>query len=102
MAVESVVCPLVAPKATKPTLGTVIADLRSQAAKWELSITDGTGQPAAIGRLVEMLALLWEGQSRHAGAANSRRQTQAEGEASVHLAATLVQWLSAGVLRRKE
>ncbi|WP_161557854.1 hypothetical protein [Micromonospora sicca] len=48
-----------------------------------------------------MLALLWKGQSRHAGSPNSRRQSQAEGEAAVHLAATLVQWLAVGVLRRK-
>jgi hypothetical protein len=48
-----------------------------------------------------MLELVWHGQSRHAGSANSRRQTQAEGEGAVHLAATLLQRLGSGVLCRK-
>lgn len=101
LAVEAVACPLVAPNDPKPTLGKVNGNLRDQAGTWELSITDGTGQPAGIDRLRAMLELLWDGQSRHAGGSNSRRQTKAEGEAAVHLAATLVQWLSTGVLRRK-
>jgi hypothetical protein len=45
--------------------------------------------------------MLWKGQSRHAGSANSRQQSQAEAEAAVHMAAALVQWLSTGTLRRK-
>jgi hypothetical protein len=51
--------------------------------------------------VLAMLEALWHGQSRHAGSANSRRQTQVEGESAVHLAATLVQWLGSGVLRRR-
>jgi hypothetical protein len=52
--------------------------------------------------MVEMLTALWEGQrSRHAGTASARRQTQAEAEAAVHLAAVLVQWLTSGLLRRQ-
>ncbi len=101
LAVEAVACPLVAPASARSTLGTVITDLRNQSAKWELAIGDSTGRPSGPDKLVEMLQLLWQGQSRHAGAPNSRRQNQAEGEAAVHLAATLVQWLTSGVLRRK-
>lgn len=101
LAVEAVACPLVAPASSRATLGTVIADLRHQTAKWELAIGDSNGQPAAPDRLIEMLQLLWQGQSRHAGAPNSRHQSQAESEATVHLAATVVQWLSSNVLRRK-
>ena len=48
-----------------------------------------------------MLSLLWDGQSRHGGAPNSRRQGQAEAEAVVHLAATAVQWFTAGVVRAR-
>jgi hypothetical protein len=44
-------------------------------------------QPAGPDRLIEMLKLLWQGQSRRGGSPNSRRQTQAEAEAAVHLAA---------------
>jgi hypothetical protein len=101
LAVEAVACPLICPNNGRRTLGTVIADLRNQTARWELVIGDSTGQPAGPERLVEMLSLLWQGQSRHAGAPNSRRQNQAEAEAAVHLAATVVQWFTAGVLRRR-
>lgn len=101
LAVETLACPLVCPNNPRRTLGTVIRDLRNQTTQWELTIGDAMGQPAGPGRLVEMLALLWEGQSRHAGAPNSRQQTQAEAEAAVHLAATLVQWLTTGVLHRR-
>ncbi|WP_203723754.1 hypothetical protein, partial [Actinoplanes teichomyceticus] len=100
LAVEAVACPLVCPADPRRTLGTVIRDLRNQSSRWRLTIGDRLGQPAEPGRLIEMLALLWEGQSRHAGSPNSRTQTPAEGEAAVHLAATLVQWLGHGVLYR--
>jgi len=101
LAIEAVACPLVCPNNPRRTLGTVIADLGNQATQWALAIGDSTGQPAGPGRMIEMLRLLWEGQSRHAGSPNSRQQNQAEAEASVHLAATLVQWLTSGVLYRR-
>jgi hypothetical protein len=101
LAVEALACPLVCPKNPRRSLGTVIADLKSQAAQWALVIGDSSGQPATPDRFIGMLEILWLGQSRHAGSPNSRRQTQAEGEAAVHLAATVVQWLTAGALTRK-
>lgn len=101
LAVEAVACPLVCPNNPRRTLGTVIADLRNQDAQWALAIGDSSGQPAGPGRLVEMFALLWQGQSRHASAPNSRRQGQLEAEAAVHLAATIVQWISSSVLYRR-
>jgi hypothetical protein len=101
LAVEALACPLVCPNNPRRTLGTVIADLGNQTTRWELAIGDSTGQPAGTHHLTGMLTLLWQGQSRHAGSPNSRRQTQSEAEAAVHLAATLVQWLSTGVVRRR-
>ena len=101
LAVEAVSCPLVAPRSDRATLGSVIRDLNNQSDQWELVLADRSGQPAKISGAIDMLNLLWRGQSRHAGSSNSRRQTQAEAEAAVHLAAVLVQWLSSGVLRRK-
>jgi hypothetical protein len=98
LAVEALACPLVCPSNPRRTLGRVIADLDNQRAQWGLTVCDSTGQPADPGPLIEMLKLLWQGQSRHAGSPNSRRQTPAEAEAAVHLAATLVQWLTSGVL----
>jgi len=56
----------------------------------------------AVDPLVVMLDRLWTGQvSRHGGGRNSRDQTQAEAEAAVHLAATLVQLLTSGALTHR-
>jgi hypothetical protein len=101
LAIEEIACPLVSPTNSRATLGTVIAQLEGQTGKWELAVGDSTGQPASIDRFVGMLKLLWQGQSRHGGAANSRKQTQDEAEAVVHMAITLAHWLTSGVLRRK-
>jgi hypothetical protein len=102
-AVETLINPLVSPKSSRPTLGKSVADLKSQRGKWELAIGDQTGQPASIDGLLAMLDLLLTSQtpSRHGGGPGSRRHTQTEGESAVHLAATLVQWLGNGVLRRR-
>jgi hypothetical protein len=101
LAVEALACPLVCPTNPRRTLGRVITDLNSQSGKWELDFGDKDGKPADPAPLIAMLNLLWQGQSRHAGSPNSRSQTKAEGEAAVHLAATAVQWLHNGVLRKK-
>jgi len=100
-AVEAVACALVLPANGNATLGTVRMHLRDAHTKWELVLPGKDGTAGSVTPVVEMLTALWEGQrSRHAGTAGSRRQTQAEAEAAVHLAATLVQWLTAGVVRR--
>lgn len=101
LAVESLVCPLVSPRNTRATLGTVIRDLRNQQDQWELAIADGSGQPASIENFIDTLDMLWKSQSRHAGSPGSRTQSRIEGEAAVHLAVMIVQWLTIGVLRRK-
>jgi hypothetical protein len=102
LAVETLACPLVCPNNPRPTLGTVIRDLNNQAAQWELATGDTTtGDPMTVDPILAMLTMLWHGQSRHAGSSNSRRQTPIEGQAALHLAATLVQWLDTGILRRK-
>lgn len=102
LALEDLLCPLVCPRNNRATLGVVISDLRNQAAQWELSVEDtSTGRPAGIDSVIQMLDLLWKGQSRHAGNPNSRQQTQAEAEAAIHMAAALTQWLTTGVLHRK-
>jgi hypothetical protein len=103
-AVEGLVCPMVQPKLTehgKATLGTVIGDLRRNAFhRWELVLPGQDGQARDIDPLIGMLELLWHAQvSRHGGAPKSRRQDQAEAQAAVHLAVTIVQWLRTGVLR---
>lgn len=102
LALEDLLCPLVCPRNNRATLGVVIGDLRNQAAQWELSVEDtSTGRPAEIDSVIQILDLLWKGQSRHAGNPNSRQQTQTEAEAAIHMAAALTQWLTMGVLHRK-
>ena len=102
LALEELICPLVCPRNTRATLGVAIGDLRNQTSQWELNIGDtGTGQPAGIDAVIQMLDLLWKGQSRHGGNPNSRRQTQAEAEAAVHMSAALTQWFTTEVLHQK-
>ncbi len=101
LAIEAIACPLVSPRNNRATLGTVLSDLRNQEARWELTVGDPAGVATGIAALTAMMTLLWTGQSRHAGGTYSRRQTQAEGEAAIHMATAIVQWLSAGALRRK-
>lgn len=104
-AVEEVACPLVEQKkaaAGKATLGTVLGELRNAGHRWELVLPGADGQPCDVEPLKTMMETLWQAQrSRHGGGPNSRRQKSEEAEAALHLAVLLVQWLTAGVLRRK-
>lgn len=100
-AVEEVACPLVLPNNPKPTLGTVIANLRQTSAKWRFVLVDKDGHDA-VEPLIDMVGRLWTGQvSRHGGGNNSRESTQAEAEAAVHLAFYLLHLLSTGALTRE-
>ena len=100
-AVEDVLCPHVLPNATTPTLGTVLAHFRDAPGLWTfvLLAKDGTD---SIDPLVAVLRRLWEGQHRHAGGpAGYHPQTPAEARAAVHLAATVVAWITDGALTRR-
>lgn len=99
-AVEQVACPLVLPRNPKATLGTVISHLRDAGQRWSFALVD-KDDACTVEPLVVMVERLWSGQvSRHGGGRNSRDQTQREAEAAVHLAVVLVQWLTAGALRK--
>ena len=103
-AVEELACPLVLAKAASnnsATLGTVRDHLRAAPGKWRFVLLDKDDNDS-VDPLVAMLDRLWTGQvSRHGGGSRSRDQTQAEAEAAVHLAVTLVQLLSTGALARR-
>lgn len=100
-AVEAAYLPVVSPRNTQGTLGTVIRDLGNQTARWQLALATKTDDPGSIDHLVGLLDQLWQGQrSRHGGGATSRSQTEIEARASVHLAALAVHWLGTGVLER--
>jgi hypothetical protein len=101
-AVEAALRPVVSPRNGQATLGTLIRDLRSQSAVWELALVDKAGNPGSCLPLVDMMDQLWVGQrSRHGGGDSSRDQFQEEAEAAVHLGVLLVQWATQGVLRKK-
>lgn len=101
-AVEEAFVPVISPKNTRASLGTVVRDLRSQKDKWVVALVDAADALASIEPFVDLLDQLWQGQrSRHGGGAASRDQRQEEAEAAVHLAVLAVQWLTTGVLRRK-
>ena len=94
-AVEEVACPIVRPNGT---LGTVIAHLRDAPGKWEFVLVDKDGD-GSVEPLRVMMERLWQGQhSRHGGGDQNWDQTQAEAEAAVQLATTLVHLLSTGTL----
>ncbi|HEY3505175.1 MAG TPA: hypothetical protein VGN37_20615 [Actinocatenispora sp.] len=99
-AVEAAAIPRIIPSDRVGTLGKVLSHLRDSAGNWELAIegkNDGDIAP-----VVAMIELLWHGHvARHPGGPNSRPQRLDEAEMSVHLAATLVQWLISGALRRR-
>jgi hypothetical protein len=101
-AVEEIACPMMLPQNARATLGAVLAHLRDGGDKWRFVLVDKDGKDD-VTPLVAMMDRLWTGQvSRHGGGPNSRAQTQAEAEAAVHLAATLVQLLGSGSLSRRE
>ena len=97
LAVETLACPAVLPTDQAATLGKVINHLRDAADKWELGLADDGGG-RAVDDVRGMFSLLWRGEDRHGGR-DYEDVTFAEARAAVHLAVTLVQWLTDGVLR---
>lgn len=100
LAVEAAAIPVVSPTNTGATLGTVFAQMRDQG-DWALSITKQHPHYPASKVLLGMVQLLWKGQGRHAGQTDWTPNTQAEAEAAVLLAVSLVQWFSTGAIARR-
>jgi hypothetical protein len=97
-AVEQIAGPLVLPNNHKPSLGTVRKHLLDAHSKWEFVLVDDRGN-GTVEPLVALMERLWNGQvSRHGGGPGNRDQTLGEGQAAVHLAATLVQLLATSAL----
>ncbi|MHC2184816.1 hypothetical protein ACVLV4_000440 [Rathayibacter agropyri] len=82
------------------TLGTVITRLENQKG-WSVPFRDSERAPG-VDTLARMLRLLWRGQKDRHGSPDYKTVSQAEAQAGVLLAATLVGWFSAGVLSREE
>lgn len=102
LAVEAALVPITLPINPRARLGLARDHLRDASRKWELVLPNKDAVPASVDVLVSMLTALEEGQrSRHAGTPTARRQTLEESQAAVHLAMTIVQWISARVLVSK-
>ncbi|MFJ2154472.1 hypothetical protein ACIOHB_37765 [Streptomyces microflavus] len=100
-AVEDVACPIFLPNAPQPTLGDVRAHLADAGHRYELVIHDKHAAPARVDALTAMITLLWYGhRDRHEGGPTSAPISPEAAQAALHLAATLVQWLSTGAVRR--
>lgn len=102
-AVEAAAIPTVSPANHRATLGTVIADLRNDPTKWAVSLHSPNPDeqvPAVRG----MLELLWKGHLARHGTPDSSAPldvSQGDAEAALHLALTLVQWFTSGVVATK-
>lgn len=100
-AVEDASIPVVSPKNTSATLGTVIRDMEQQG-DWKLPM-DREHDKAPTGPvLVSMMRVLWHGQhDRHGGQPSAPGNVSvAEASVAVGLAVTLVSWFDAGLPTR--
>jgi len=101
-AVEAAAKPVVSPANDRATLGTVIADIRNDPTKWTIDLHSPTPTDQ-MPQVQGMLELLWKGQSNRDGTPDADAPlsvTQEQAEAALHLAMTLVQWFTSGVVTR--
>jgi hypothetical protein len=103
-AVEAAAIPVVSPKNSKATLGTVIGELRNTPQKWQAVLSRDVpvatlGSMAPIDVIANLAALLWVNQTdRHAPVQPIQ---QAQAETAVHLALSLVQVFTRSVNRTR-
>ncbi len=99
-AVEAAARPVVSPKNSSATLGTIIKNLANAPNKWDLWLAP----PPPFDKMdavLKMLGLLWKSQfDRHGTPDDSVPLTvsKEEAETGLHLATTLVHWFSSGAI----
>ncbi|WP_327330492.1 hypothetical protein OG265_37135 (plasmid) [Streptomyces sp. NBC_01208] len=99
-AVESASQAVIEPSNAKATLGSMLGVIRNSPQRFSTAIP-APGQENDIELVSAMMQRLWKGQTARHGSQNPTRfETQREAEMAVHLAATLVQWLAAGLVQR--
>jgi len=102
-AVEVATIAVVSPKHGMATLGKVIGEMKANPTKWTVGIPATSTAMSGSQLVVAMLDALWTGQVGRHGSPSSTStptaQSPEEARAAVHLAATLVQWFSSGVIR---
>jgi hypothetical protein len=99
-AVEAAAIPVVCPANPRATLGRVINDLRAKPSKWVVDLKHPTPD-RQVETVADMLDLIWKGQSDRHGDPDPAAPisvSQEQAEAAVHLAVTVVQWFTMGVI----
>jgi hypothetical protein len=99
-AMEAAAIPVVLPKTNTGTLGKVITALRDKPAKWSVGLKHPEPERQVL-TLADMLDLVWKGQTGRHGDPDPNAPisvSQEQAEAAVHLAVTVVQWFSTGVV----
>lgn len=98
-AVEAAAQCVVEPRNSKATLGTMLKVLGNAPQKFSTAIPATNGDDISL--VADMMRRLWQGQtSRHGSQTPTQLETQQQAEMAVHLAVTLVQWFTAGLVRR--
>jgi hypothetical protein len=99
-AMEASTIPVVLPKTNAGTLGKVINALRDKPAKWAVGLKHPEPERQVV-ILADMLDLVWKGQTGRHGDPDPTAPisvSQEQAEAAVHLAVTVVQWFTTGVV----
>jgi hypothetical protein len=99
-AVESASIPVVTPKDTRATLGTIIGQLSSQAALY--TTAGASAKNDGIAGIVAMMQMLWEQQTDRHGASPTIPATRERVEMLMPIAAALVHAFSTGAVRRQK
>jgi hypothetical protein len=106
-AVEAAGKPIVSPNSDITTLGTMIRDMAAAPTKWRMTMHPKVDpkQPKAavdpIETLIAMMRLLWKSHTdRHGTPDENVEVSEPEAVGALHLAVTLVQWFSAGTVKR--
>lgn len=94
-AVEEAGAGIVSPRNSKATLGTMLSQMKQQGG-WKLPLP---GDSSDV--VTQMIEALWKGQGSRHGGNGYRKPTNEEAECAVLLAVPIVQWFSAGHLRRE-
>lgn len=99
-AVEVLSCPLFSPADSESTLGKDINVLRTGITKFSFAMADSSRTGPSLEKVLGMMQLLWHSQTDRHGKDDYQGVSVQEAQAAVLLAATLVGWLSQGVLKR--
>jgi hypothetical protein len=93
---------LIEPNNSRATLGTMLKVSGNSPQRFATAIPAAANSGKTdIDLVVDMMSRLRRGQtSRHGSQSPTQMETQQQAEMAVHLAAALVQWFAAGLVRR--